>query len=373
MSMSNSRESSPDWLRAFKAASTKQSVFTLSSDSDSSPSNSPVKEEEVRQEEPADVKTYRSKKRNLDVIDIGEASPVKKASNTKSPKTRVKTESYDRKKDVVEDVEDYLIGKTPKAKSSKPRVKVESCKHEEDDVENGGESLLSKAPKTKSSKSRANVENQEQKEDDIENGGKNEFVEDETLEKKAGNNVVSRLPLVMSEKVPRLKALVECEGDSIDMSGDIGVVGRVIISDTISGDHEMLLDLKGTIYKTTIVPSRTFCLVSFGQAEAKVEAIMNDFIQLTPQSNVYETETMVEGTLDGFSFDSDEEADKIPKPKANQTDQANDAEGVKKGKTKGKAENPAGVTKKKSKTAVKPAKKGRSKTQAPKKTKRAKK
>lgn len=29
----------------------------------------------------------------------------------------------------------------------------------------------------------------------------------------------------------------------------------------------------------------------------QIEAIMNDFIQLTPQSNVYEAETMVEGQL----------------------------------------------------------------------------
>ena len=42
-----------------------------------------------------------------------------------------------------------------------------------------------------------------------------------------------------------MQALVECEGDSIDMSGDMGAVGRVIISDTPSGNHEMYLDLKG--------------------------------------------------------------------------------------------------------------------------------
>jgi|APAra0007618328_1042625.scaffolds.fasta_scaffold08342_5 hypothetical protein len=29
----------------------------------------------------------------------------------------------------------------------------------------------------------------------------------------------------------------------------------------------------------------------------QIEAIMNDFIQLIPQSNVYEAETMVEGQL----------------------------------------------------------------------------
>nr|DAD38692.1 TPA_asm: hypothetical protein HUJ06_013014 [Nelumbo nucifera] len=49
------------------------------------------------------------------------------------------------------------------------------------------------------------------------------------------------LPLMLSDKVQRSKALVECEGESIDMSGDVGAVGRVIISETQSKNHEMLL------------------------------------------------------------------------------------------------------------------------------------
>lgn len=41
------------------------------------------------------------------------------------------------------------------------------------------------------------------------------------------------------------QALIECEGDSIDLSGDVGAVGRIMISDSPSGDQEMYLDLKG--------------------------------------------------------------------------------------------------------------------------------
>ncbi|KAF3784131.1 DNA-binding protein, partial [Nymphaea thermarum] len=72
----------------------------------------------------------------------------------------------------------------------------------------------------------------------------------------------------------------------------------------------------GTIYKTNIVPSRTFCIVNFSQTEAKVEAIMNDFVQLQPLSNFFEAETMIEGTLDGFSFDSEDEGDRGSKAQA---------------------------------------------------------
>ncbi|KAL1823977.1 hypothetical protein ACET3Z_010755 [Daucus carota] len=176
----------------------------------------------------------------------------------------------------------------------------------------------------------------------------------------------SSLPLVLPEKVQRSKALVECEDESIDLSGDVGAVGRVVITD----NEDMLLDLKGTIYKTTILPSRTFCVVSFGQSEAKIEAIMNDFIQLTPQSNVYEAETMVEGTLEGFSFGSEDEAEDMPKATANQNDQNEGAEERQNAKDNGKAEKKTALGRKKGKSAVgKPPKKPKKKVQAMKKTK----
>ena len=38
------------------------------------------------------------------------------------------------------------------------------------------------------------------------------------------------------------QVLVECEGDSIDLSGDMGAVGRVVVSDTT---QDVFLDLKG--------------------------------------------------------------------------------------------------------------------------------
>ncbi|KAK6926116.1 hypothetical protein RJ641_007835 [Dillenia turbinata] len=140
-----------------------------------------------------------------------------------------------------------------------------------------------------------------------------------------------------------LQVLVECEGGSIDMNGDVGAVGRVIISDGPTANQEMFLDLKGMIYNTTIVPSRTLCIVSFGQSQAKIEAIMNNFIWLKPQSNVYEAETMVEETLYGFSFDSEEETDKIPKAVNHQADPSEGTEEQTQGKGKGKTGKTSGV------------------------------
>ena len=45
---------------------------------------------------------------------------------------------------------------------------------------------------------------------------------------------------------------MECSDESLDLSGDIGAVGRVVISEMGNGSHEMLLDLKGCFYSMTL-------------------------------------------------------------------------------------------------------------------------
>ncbi|XP_021805357.1 DNA-binding protein BIN4 [Prunus avium] len=315
--MSTSREESPDWLRSFQVPSTHSTV-SLSSDSESSLNGVPSGE---------------------DQSDCHVLSPPKFS------KIPDEDESLDK-----------TLTKSVSESPSKKRLKSNSPKQ----GKNVEDQISLKKKKLDKPKEEGNC-------------GDVEVADEEASDKPVEPHVSSKLPLVLSEKVQRSKALVECEGNSIDLSGDMGAVGRVIISDSKSANREMYLDLKGTVYKTTIVPSRTFCVVSFGQSEAKIEAIMNDFIQLKPQSNVYEAETMVEGTLDGFSFDSEDETDKLPKAIPHQTNQnEEDGEEQTKGKTKGKAEKALTVVRKRGKTAgekPQPTKKARKKTQVSKKAK----
>ncbi|CAK9229598.1 unnamed protein product [Sphagnum troendelagicum] len=134
---------------------------------------------------------------------------------------------------------------------------------------------------------------------------------EEGLDRRIKPRAASSLPLVFGDKVLRSKVLLECEGDALDLSGDMGAVGRFsVCQGQAKDDEELLLDLKGVIYKTTIVPSNTFFLVNVGQTEAKVEAIMNDFVQLRADTDRNVNETMVEGTMEGFTFDSDGEGER---------------------------------------------------------------
>ncbi|KAG7603350.1 DNA-binding protein BIN4 [Arabidopsis thaliana] len=323
------------------------SVWLVSSDSEPS---SPIKQEvtvstekdadfvlEATEEEPA-VKTVRKEK----------SPKTKSKSSRKTPKEGnsaqeiLKTEDKDTDTTIAEQVTPEKSPKT-KSKSSRKTPKEENCAQE----------ILKTEDKDKDT--------------DTDTIIAEEVTTDQKIKPSSGSS--SRLPLVLSEKVNRTKVLVECEGDSIDLSGDMGAVGRVVVSDT-TGD--MYLDLKGTIYKSTIIPSRTFCVVNVGQTEAKIEAIMNDFIQLTPQSNVYEAETMVEGTLEGFTFESDDESNKNAKTAVKPADQSvgTEEETNTKAKPKAKAKGETVIGKKRgrpSKEKQPPAKKARN--SAPKKPK----
>ncbi|GBG77618.1 hypothetical protein CBR_g24064 [Chara braunii] len=131
----------------------------------------------------------------------------------------------------------------------------------------------------------------------------------EDLKKKGKLKVLSRLPLMLPDKISRLKVLMECDSDAaaLDLSGDVGAVGRFSMRDAGEDGETLLLDIKGTVYKALILPSTTCFVVNVGATEAKIESIMNDFMLLQEERNIFNAETMVEGTLDDVLNGSDSE------------------------------------------------------------------
>nr|GMD87982.1 DNA-binding protein BIN4 [Ipomoea batatas] len=385
--MSTSREESPDWLRSFKAPT----PVSLSSDSESPSNDSDEDGMSLGKLFSKDKSNTIETKNNLDGNDTlvytpsKEKSPAKKARVEHTPGGKRKRESQLENKG--KDADDLKV--FSKRKATEKLISHEEPEHsvwslssdsmscpdtspvreghipdkdllahnEAQDMKSEGtkdpdfldsdgepaptEDLKKKSPKKQSEKDNHTPKKKQKVEktrnEDAENKANADVLEEDIPEKHSGTHVsYSRLPLLLPEKVQRLKALVECDGDSIDLSGDVGAVGRV----------------------------------SFGQSEAKIEAIMNDFIQLTPQSNVYEAETMVEGTLDGFSFDSEEEPDNLPK-KAAEGNQNEAIEDETNGKTERKAKKSLGAEQKKGKTGgSKQPKKAKKKPQVTKKNKK---
>lgn len=401
--MADSREESPDWLRSFQAPA----AITLSSGSESPVNNNHLSDDEdsinlskLFQKDKTSLSEDKSSQdgHGSQLPKTSEVnSPIKNEKVDRTPTRKRKKENQSEKKGKGTDkaltkrraLEKPFTDKEPShsvctlsSDSESPHdgssMKVEevldkellmhdakATKKEENDViskQNSPKKKMKKEEQEKKIKLENQLNEGIEKED-------MEAMEENIPEKQSGTNLSSsRLPLVLPEKVQRTKALVECEGDSVDLSGDVGAVGRIIVSDGPSGNHEMLLDLKGTIYKTTILPSRTFCVVSFGPSEAKVEAIMNDFIQLKSQSNVYDAETMIEGTLDGFTFDSDEEAENLTRP-ASQGDQNENVDHQTNGNVKAKAKKASAMEQKKGKKGAKIPKKVKKKPLVQKKSK----
>ncbi|XP_034568353.1 uncharacterized protein [Setaria viridis] len=368
----------PDWLTAFQAPST--APVMLSSGSDASPEASPTRttssreqgngEKQASSDHAGDREDPAQNKRKTLTFARRKTLSSKKDSfgkHAEGPTTDEKRDVTTRRSTPKKDV--FTLSSGSDASPGNSPSRAGDANHEEDSHSTprrkGVQETKHKKPKVVGAKSDPDqidaLEHQEG------------VAEDEMQDKLTGNSVSQRLPLMFPDKVQRSKALIECDGDSIDLSGDIGAVGRIVVSNGPTGSQDLLLDLKGTIYKTTIVPSRTFCVVSVGQSEAKIEAIMNDFIQLEPPSNLFESETMMEGTLDGFTFDSDEEGDKLPESQAYQNDPNNEDDGQPKAKTKRKAEKQVGKAPKKAKVAGKAPKKGARKTQPAKRTRKAKK
>ncbi|XP_050384892.1 DNA-binding protein BIN4 [Argentina anserina] len=415
-----SREGSPDWLRTFQVPTT-ESVLSISSASESSLKEehsvkdnsdgrelSPAKSMEVDDDDddevigkfigksvgsPSDKKLKGKSPKKGENVE--EHVPQKKKKSDGSKKREGKTRAVIEKPSEPQELNETVLALSSDSDpgNSPPREdgihggessdlkmsQLQSGDNSEDALMGSSEESPSKQatkgkPSKKSPKSKGQTLKKDKKKIDNEEGisGDADVPEKEASDKQIEPRVSSStLPLVLSEKVQRTKALVECEKDSIDLSGDMGAVGRVIVSESRSGNSEMCLDLKGTVYKTTIVPSRTFCVVSFGPSEAKIEAIMNDFIQLKPET--YEAETMVEGTLEGFLFDSEDEADKVPKTAPpHQADKNDDTEEQTNGTTQGKAQKASKIVKKRDKPAggkPQPPKKARKKTQVSKKPK----
>lgn len=86
---------------------------------------------------------------------------------------------------------------------------------------------------------------------------------------------------------PKKKAastlLLQFGSDKFDIRGS-GTVGKLSV-----GAAGMVLDLKGHRYAGTLVPCNTFMLVGVSGNEAKVEAVMNEHVQVTHVRDVVST------------------------------------------------------------------------------------
>lgn len=154
--------------------------------------------------------------------------------------------------------------------------------------------------------------------------------------------VKSSLPLVVAPKLDDGLVLVQAQSVGLDLSGDVGAVGRVKI-----GKDGLSLDVKGTLYSCDVHETNMICVVTVGDEEAKITAAFEEVLTLHEDKTTFAAgEHLLSGALDEELADENEEdatqakaktkaKTKVVKPKAKAT-RAKKAKPRSKAKTKPK-------------------------------------
>lgn len=124
----------------------------------------------------------------------------------------------------------------------------------------------------------------------------------------AATGPAGEIPLLIPDRLPPGKLIVELEdageGGRADLAGDAGVVGRLLAGAGAapSGAPALTLDLKGVLYRATLVPTAcTLAVVAVTGESAKIETVARSFARL-------EADAAADADDDGRGlFDDDDE------------------------------------------------------------------
>eukprot|EP00658_Telonema_sp_P-2_P054352 TRINITY_DN43231_c0_g1_i2.p1 TRINITY_DN43231_c0_g1~~TRINITY_DN43231_c0_g1_i2.p1 ORF type:complete len:222 (-),score=51.48 TRINITY_DN43231_c0_g1_i2:229-894(-) len=107
---------------------------------------------------------------------------------------------------------------------------------------------------------------------------------------------LSELPLVMSSAALGKTSgayLFQGSGAKVDMSGDTGAIGRI----EVDKHKGLAVDLKGIKYAGDLFSCPGLMVVNTHGSEAKIETVLDAFIQLCPIEDHLNMETVVGGDL----------------------------------------------------------------------------
>ena len=148
-----------------------------------------------------------------------------------------------------------------------------------------------------------------------------------------------------AKKISRTTFLVQCEDPALDFEGDSGVIGTV----KSSSESSLQLDIKGQLFEGSVLPCNSMMVVDVGASEVKIEALMNNFVQLHKIQNPHDDNMDVDLSDSGDDQDGEDDeagakssksskAKSKDKPKAKAKAKASKGRASKKAKaSKGKA------------------------------------
>jgi len=119
--------------------------------------------------------------------------------------------------------------------------------------------------------------------------------------------LLSTMPLLLPKSAQRnVQTLIfQTEDDGVDISGDVGAIGRLKFPKQDGGSSGMphiVVDLKGSVFRGQFLPSQSFLVVTASSDSARIEGVVDDVLHLQYTGDALQTEQTVSGSLDESSF-----------------------------------------------------------------------
>ncbi|PXF43547.1 DNA-binding protein BIN4 [Gracilariopsis chorda] len=98
----------------------------------------------------------------------------------------------------------------------------------------------------------------------------------------------STLKLAVAPKLDESLVLLQSNDESLDLSGDLGAVGRAKIH-----DDDLFLDIKGVVYRAKNQACNTACVVHMADDEARVTSVLGEVLTLHAERNLFTSDEIV--------------------------------------------------------------------------------
>jgi hypothetical protein len=134
---------------------------------------------------------------------------------------------------------------------------------------------------------------------------------DKPNNKKRKKQVSSTVPLKLPRTIGSASSLLltEFPDSQLKFSGETGIVGRI----RTLRNQDLIIDVKGKIFKGHPTLSNTALVISIGADQAKIESVTNCFVPLKETSVNFQAEKVLEGNEEYAKYNdrnnSDEDND----------------------------------------------------------------
>lgn len=108
----------------------------------------------------------------------------------------------------------------------------------------------------------------------------------------SGASLKGVMPLVVAPKLDDSLVLLQGSGEELDLSGDVGTVGRVKMT-----DGQLYIDLKGGVFKASTYATNCMAVMGIHDDEARITSVLDEAVLLTCERNLFASDQVLKGDI----------------------------------------------------------------------------